>query len=350
MMNGWVNDAQSPGTEVGSALNNGKLSIKEIARLANTSVATVSRVINGNGRFSKETEQRVRDVIDRYNYQPNMLAKSLREDRIKAIGVIVSDITSAFFAGIVQEIESELFRHGYTAVLCDTFENEEAEKRTLEMIGDLRFSGIIFVGGKRTNVLMEDLPIIYVDRKPSSDCMEKGSCFIGSDNFKGGYLAGERLIEAGRQNPAIVVFEDELETQKQRLLGFCRVLSNRGRAFDPRCVFHVNQVSYDGGRQVTERILRSGLRFDSIFYTSDILAIGGVQYLNEVRVPVPGELALVGMDDIPPSQRITPALTTVRQQYRRFGTLAADSIIRMLEGKPVEDLILDVQLIERATV
>ena len=331
-------------------MNNGKLSIKEIARLANTSVATVSRVINGKGRFSKETERRVRDVIDRYNYQPNMLAKSLREDQMKAVGVIVSDITSEFFAGIVQEIESALFRQGYTAVLCDTFENEEAEKRALEMIGDLRFSGIIFVGGKRTKALLNDLPIIYVDRKPPPESMEEGSIFIGSDNYKGGYLAGERLMAAGRQSPAIVVFEDELETQKQRLLGFRRALSNRNRELGPGSVFHVDRVTYKGGRQITEQILRSDARFDSIFYTSDILAIGGVQYLNEVNVSVPGDMAVVGMDDIPPSKRITPALTTVRQQYRRFGTLAAEAIILMLEDRPVADLTLDVELIERATV
>ncbi len=331
-------------------MNNGKLSIKEIARLANTSVATVSRVINGNGRFSKETEQRVREVIDRYNYQPNMLAKSLREDRMKAIGVIVSDITSDYFAGIVQEIESELFRHGYTAVICDTFENEEAEKRFMEMLGNLRFSGIIFVGGKRSKTLMSDLPIIYVDRKPPPASMEKGSCFIGSDNYRGGCLAGERLMAAGRHNPAIVLFEDELETQRQRLRGFRKALADHGRPLDPRCIFHVEHVTYEGGRQVTERILRSGLHCDSVFYTSDILAIGGAQYLNEAHVAVPEGIALMGMDDIPLSRRITPPLTTVRQQYRRFGALAADSIIRMLKGETVEDLILDVELIERATV
>ena len=331
-------------------MNSGKLSIKEIARLANTSVATVSRVINRNGRFSKETEQRVRDVIARYNYQPNMLAKGLREDRMKAIGVIVSDITSDFFAGIVQEIESALFHRGYTAVLCDTFENEEAEKRALEMLGNLRFSGIIFVGGKRTKALLGDLPIIYVDRKPPPESMEAGSCVIGSDNFQGGYLVGERLMAAGRQCPAIVLFEDNLETQRQRLRGFRKALEDHGKAFDPRCVFHVDRVAYEEGMQVTERILRAGIGCDSIFYTSDILAIGGMQYLNEARVAVPEVLALVGMDDIPSSQRITPPLTTVRQQYRRFGALAADSIIRMLNGEAVEDLILDVELIERATV
>lgn len=329
-------------------MNNGKLSIKEIARLANTSVATVSRVINGNGRFSKETEMRVRDVIDRYNYQPNMLAKSLREDRMKAVGVIVSDVTSAFFAGIVQEIESALFRQGYTAVLWDSFENGEAEKRALEMLGNLRFSGVIFVGGKRSRALLDELPVIYVDRKPPPESMEKGSCFIGSDNFRGGYLAGERLMKAGRKRSAIVVFEDSLETQRQRLRGFKQALADHGAALDPQHIFHVDRVAYEEGWRITEQILRAGC--DSAFYTSDILAIGGVKYLDGAGIAVPEAFSLVSMDDIPSGRRITPALTTVRQQYRRFGALAADSMIRMLDGEAVEDSILDVELIERATV
>ena len=324
--------------------------MKQIARLANTSVATVSRVINGNGRFSKQTEQRVRDVIERYDYRPDMLAKSLREDQMRAVGVIVSDITSDFFAGIVQTIESELFHRGYNAVLFDTFESEEAEKRFLEMLGSLRFAGIIYVGGKRTTEMMEGLPIVYVDRKPLPERRERGSCFIGSDNYRGGRLAGKTLWAAGRRNPAIVVFEEDLQTQSERMLGFSQALADAGGALDEQSIFHVDRVAYEDGRHVTRMIVQSDRRFDSIFYTSDILAIGGVQYLNEAHVSIPGEIALIGMDDIPLSRRITPPLTTVRQQYRRFGTLAAESMIRMLEGEAVQDQILDVELIRRATV
>lgn len=147
-------------------MNKDKLPIKEIARLANTSVATVSRVINQNGRFSKETEQRVRDVIKEYGYQPNMLAKGLRQDRLKVIGVVVADITSSFFSGIVREIERELFQRGYMTVLCDTYEYETVESSFVDMLRNMRFSGIIYVGGKRTQSIFEELPVVYVDARP----------------------------------------------------------------------------------------------------------------------------------------------------------------------------------------
>ena len=141
------------------------ISIKEIARLAGTSVATVSRVINRNGRFSEETEARVRKIIEEYHYQPNLVAKGLRENQMKMVGVVVTDVSSDFFSGIVREIESELFRSGYITILCNTSEREDVEKRIVESLGTLRISGVIYVGGKRSRYVFRDMPVVYVDRK-----------------------------------------------------------------------------------------------------------------------------------------------------------------------------------------
>ena len=329
-------------------MKNDKISIKEIARLAGTSVATVSRVINQNGRFSKETEQRVRKVIEEYGYKPNMLAQGLRQDRMKVIGVIVPDITSEFFAGIVREIENELFGRGYMALLCDTHEREEIETRFMDMLSDLRFSGVIYVGGKRTQSIFEDLPAVYIDREPTQVISEPMSCFVGSDNFQGGYLAALRLLEAGRKNPAIVRFDSALETQRQRYLGFIRALEERGLAGGG--AYYVDDVDFGHGYQVTRAILDARPAVDAIFYTSDILAIGGLQCLHEAGVSIPEDMAVIGMDDIPMSARIVPPLTTVRQNYREFGRIAVESLVRMLEGEPVEDQILPVEVIERKTV
>lgn len=331
-------------------MKNEKISIKEIARLADTSVATVSRVINQNGRFSKETEQRVLKVIEEYGYRPNMLAQGLRQDRMKVIGVIVPDITSDFFAGIVREIENEVFQRGYIAVLCDTHEREERETRFIEMLSNLRFSGIIYVGGKRTQSIFEELPAVYIDRKPTHVLMEPNSCFIGSDNYQGGYIASRRLMEAGRRRPAIVLFENELETQRQRYMGYRRAQEECGRMSDGSDVYYVDSVDFDNGFRITSEILKNGREHDAIFYTSDILAIGGIRCLNENGIAIPEQIAVIGMDDIPLSARVTPPLTTIRQQYREFGRLAVENLMRMLEGEQVEDQILDVAIIERKTV
>ena len=327
-----------------------KISIKEIARLAGTSVATVSRVINKNGRFSEETEKRVRKIIEEYNYQPNLLAKGLRENQMNLIGVIVSDVSNEFFSGIVREIESELFRQDYITILCNTSEKEEIEKKIIESLSTLRISGIIYVGGKRSRYVFRDLPVVYVDRRPPVRPADQPTCFIGSNNVKGGYIAAERLLAAGRRRPAIVMFEKELDTQEQRYLGFMRAMADYGMPAESVTTYHVKKVDYENGLNITREILKADPPHDAVFYTSDILAVGGVHYLNEHGVSVPGQLSVIGIDDIPSSARITPPLTTVRQQYDQLGRLAAGAMVRLLNGEAVNDTVLDVSLVERKTV
>lgn len=326
------------------------ISIKEIARLAGTSVATVSRILNKNGRYSPETEARVRKIIEENNYQPNLLAKGLREKQMNLVGVIVSDVSGEFFSGIIREIERELFRLGYIMILCNTSEKEEIEKKIIESLSTLRISGIIYVGGKRSRYLFRNLPVVYVDRRPPERPAGQATCFIGSNNIKGGYMAAEQLLGAGRKKPAIVMFEKKLDTQEQRYLGFRRAMSDFGFPDDAAMAYHVKRVDYESGLSVTETILNSGMDHDAIFYTSDILAIGGIHYLNEHGVKVPDEISVIGMDDIPASGRITPALTTIHQQYKEFGRLAADAIVKMIDGESVDDSVLDVWLTERKTV
>ena len=163
-------------------------------------------------------------------------------------------------------------------------------------------------------------------------------------------MAAERLLAAGRRNPAIVLFEKGLDTQEQRYLGFRRALTDFGLPDDTAKAYHVTNVDYDNGLEVTREILQADPTHDAIFYTSDILAIGGIHYLNEHGVSIPGQISVIGMDDIPSSARITPPLTTIRQQYDEFGRLAAGAIVRMLNGEEVSDTVLYVFLVERKTV
>lgn len=327
------------------------LSIKEVARLAGTSVATVSRVINQNGRFSKETEKRVREVIEKYNYRPNELARSLRIDKAQVVGVIVPDITQEFFAHIAREIEVDLLKQGYMAVICDTNESLELEKQYIEMLKAMRVGGIIYVSGDQKIEPIRDIPAVYVDRKPGFMEEEQGSCFIGGDNYQGGYLAAERLIKAGRKNIAIVLHAKTIETQDKRLHGYMQALHDSGIGFSEKFVYKVETVGMEQGYQISRKIWESKERADGIFYSSDILAIGGLQYFHEQGVKIPGEVSVIGMDDIPLSRRVTPALTTVRQDYLKFGSLAASSIIKMMKGdQEKRTYILHMELIERETV
>lgn len=325
-----------------------QLSIKEIAELAGTSVATVSRVINQNGRFSKETEQKILQIMEEYNYRPNVLAKGLRQNKLKLVGVILPDITLSFFASIYRYIELELYEHGYLPVLCDTNEDDVLEQKYVENLKNLRFSGLICLNGIRHHLARTGLRTIYVDRYPNSDD-NADIYFLGSNNYQGGYLAAQTLIKAGRKRLSIVLFGKQLETLKQRYLGFVQALNDYGYPLYPDMVYTVTNVSFQDGYDITQKILESDPPCDGIFYSSDILALGGLRLMKERGISIPDDLSIIGFDDIPMSQMY--GLTTIRQNVEDIGRLAARSIVSLIEDEEVlMEQILDVELVERDTV
>lgn len=328
-----------------------KISIKDIAELSGVSVATVSRVINQNGRFSKETEQRVKNIIDQYHYHPNELARGLRVDKAQVVGVIIPDITSEFFSYIAREIEGVLLRNGYIAVLCDTNEKLELEQKYIEMLKSMRVGGIIYVSGDQHVKPIENIPAVYVDRKPEFIENREGYCFIGSDNYRGGYLAAKRLLEAGRRKLVLVLHDKTLATQERRLNGYRQALEEYNVVFEEQRVVKVNAIDMESGYTVTRQIFEGNMEVDGIFYSSDILAIGALQYFNEKQIKIPERISVIGFDDIPLSGKVTPALTTIRQCYLEFGRMAAESVVKMMKGdKEYHKYIMDVELIERETV
>lgn len=331
-----------------------KVSIKDIAQMAGVSVATVSRVINQNGRFSKETEKRVLDIINEYEYRPNELARGLRVDKSQVIGVIVPDITHEFFSQIARNIETELLKYGYMAIICDTNEKEEMEKQYMEMLSSMRVGGIIYIGGDPIVEPIKDIPIVYVDRPPVFENKKSGTCFIGSNNFQGGYLAAECLINSGKKEIVMVIRSNnnlDAENIRSRMEGFKQALRDHGFTCGSDRIIKVAEVGMKSGYEAAKRICETRPEVNGIFFYSDILAIGGLKYLNEAGYEIPKEMAVVGMDDIPVSSMATPALTTVRQAFDQFGNLAVRSIMKMLSGnKEEQKYILSVKLIKRDTV
>ncbi len=326
-----------------------EISIKKIAELAGTSTATVSRVINGTGRFSKETEARVLAIIEEYDYRPNAIAQALRQDRAKLIGVMIPDIMQSFFAATYRSIQLTLYSLGYIAVLCDSNEDEALEDLYTRELRNMRFSGLIYVGGRQQNTDLRTTATVYVDRYPAGASSAPPVYYVGSDNFRGGYLAAERLLAAGRTKPAVVIFGRQISTQQQRYNGFCAALRDHGISAGDCRVVNVDEVSFRRGLSVTEKLCGGELPCDSIFYSSDILALGGLRYLNEHRIAVPDDISIIGMDDIPLSAVM--GLTTVRQQTEKLGQLAAETVVRLINGEEAErEQILDVELVERGSV
>lgn len=324
-----------------------KVNIKIIAENAGVSVATVSRVINQNGRFSAETEAMVRKVMEEMDYHPNTVAKSLREKCSRVIGVIVPDITNPHFARLVLEIENYLFAHSYSTVICNTNESNVLEKKHIDTLISQRVSGIIFISGKRYYSL-EDIAVIYVDRRPD-DYDDNNECVVvESDNEKGGYLATKKLIEKGCKDIAILYSYHMDYNQKMRLIGYEKAMTE----FDlKKQTINIDSISAAAATERIKAYVKAGNKFDGLVCTTDILAIGAIFGLGELGISVPEQIKVTGYDDSMLAALYNPAITSIHQSIIDMARKSVDILFDQINGvkKPNEHIVLPVRLIERET-
>jgi len=332
----------------------GQLSARDIARLSGVSVATVSRVINQNGRFSRETERRVKEIIAKYDYQPNHHARSLRTRKVQTVGVLVPDITNEYFALMALELQKELMCLDYITLICNTDETPAYEENHLNSLHAQRVGGIIYIACdsivKQKNA--PAIPTVYIDRKPMFNHHENANYVcIESDNERGGYLAAQELINKGCQKPAIVRDIRYISTAEGRFKGFQQALLESGVPFNEQQIISVDNVSIEEGYLATGHLMGKLPETDGIFLTSDLLAIGAIRYANEQGIKIPQELRIVGFDDINMSKITYPKLTTVHQDVKTISGLAVSMLMKMINGEEPESYYqqVPVQLIIRET-
>ncbi|QCX34024.1 LacI family transcriptional regulator [Caloramator sp. E03] len=326
------------------------ISIKEIAKLCNVSTATVSKVLNNKGRFSEETRQKVLEVVKKYNYQTNMVAKSLRTNKSQIIGVIVPDIINEFFACIIKSIESYFFPHGYSVFICNTDEDVDKEKEYLRQFEAKGVDGIIYISGKSgniTNTIKRDIPIVCIDRKPSG---KSDIVTIESDNRMGGYLATEELIRKGCRNIAVLKDYRDLSTTKHRFKGYQDALLRYNINFNAKLIKNI-KVDFNSARIAVLELIDSGINFDGIFAFTDWLALGALTALKERKIKVPDQIKIVGFDNISTSQYSYPSITTINQDKEMIGQTAANILLNLInkEYNKVSNIVIPVSLVVRET-
>lgn len=326
--------------------------MKEIAELSNVSVATVSRVINQNGRFSKETEERVRNVIKEYGYKTNMVAKSLRVRQSKSIGVIVPDIKNEFFASIVLEIESYFFSKGYSVFICNTNGEEEKEQEYLMSLDAKGVDGLIYISGKEdisTSSLQRDIPIVCIDRKPSID---ENIAIVESDNFDGGFLATEELVNQGCKDIIIIKGRRKISTTQLRFKGYQAALEKNGLKLNEKLIIDLEHSNFERAKEKMSEVIKQEINFDGIFATNDWLALGSLFALKEQNISVPNKVKLIGFDNISISKYSYPSITTINQDKRKLGEEASKALLNFINKKEIKEkihVVLPVTLVKRET-
>ncbi|QRN84553.1 LacI family DNA-binding transcriptional regulator (plasmid) [Chloroflexota bacterium] len=314
-----------------------KITLEEIAHMAGVSIATVSRVINQNGRFSKETEKRVNEIIAKYNYRPNQMARGLRKNRGKVVGIIVPDVTNEFFAKMALEMQNRLLNEDYMAIICNTNESGDIERAHLSMLKSMLVSGLIYITHESidTNHTLI-VPTIYIDREPLCISSQEENVFIESENTEGGRQAVRHLVDQGCRRIALVCLEGQISSHHNRCEGYKRGLRESGISVDESLIYCTKAVTYEDGFEVTDELLREHPDVDGIFYTADILALGALQYCLKRNVNVPEDLKIIGFDDIAACTRSIPQLTTIHQSVDMIAELAVKNLVSMMDGNPVE--------------
>ena len=327
------------------------ISIKEIANLCNVSVATVSRVINDNGRFSEKTRKKVMDVIEQYDYKINMVAKSLRTNKSRAIGVLVPNINNEFFSSVVLEIENYFFPKGYSVFICNTNGDEKREREYLRDLDVKGVDGLIYISGLKSipadDYLKRKIPMACIDRKLN---VNSDVVLVESDNRIGGFLATQELIKKGCKNILILKSYKDVSTSQERFYGYRDALQENNLPVQEHLIKNID-ITVEGAKQAVHHLIAQGIKFEGIFACNDWAALGSLIALNENQISVPQQVKIVGFDNITISKYSYPAITTINQDKKRLGQEASEALLELINGNFIrmQHIILPVSLVVRET-
>jgi len=331
------------------------VSIKEIAELSGVSVATVSRVINNNGRFSEETKQKVLAVIAETNYETNTVAKSLRMKKSNTIGILVPDISNAFFSSLVGKLERHLFEQGYSTIICNTNRNREKEVSYLNVLESKMIDGLIVISGQKEFTWgnrNRKIPIVCIDRKPQSG---EDVVLIHSDNYQGGIVATEALVQSGCKRIALLANRLTMSSFKFREEGFSDTLKKHQLPNEASNYIEVpplGELSHtEAAKLELLKRFQAGQKYDGIFALNDRLAIGAIEAALAFGLKIPEDIRIVGFDNDPISKYCYPKLTTVKQNTTELAQRAGIALLSLIEEDTVDEKlhVVPIELIKRGT-
>jgi LacI family transcriptional regulator len=323
----------------------------DVALAAKVSSATVSYVVNNGPRpVATETRKKVLEVIQQLGYKPNAVARNLRLQHSTTIGLIIPDTYNPYFAEVARGVEQVAFDNGLTVVLCHSDYKLERELHYVEVLQRERAAGVIWFPATSSSepaVRMDryGIPLVVLDRilqgvrAPS----------VVADNFLGGYMAAQHLIELGHRVIGSITRPLVLYHTSERLRGFRAAMKEHHLEIDETLIVR-GGFRLDDGCTAARELLTRAPRPTAIFAYNDFMAIGTLRFACEMGLQVPRQLSVVGFDDIPQAAFTCPALTTISQPKLEMGHEGANLLLEMMEGRTItsnQDAPLPVKLIIR---
>jgi LacI family transcriptional regulator len=314
-------------------------SLRDIAKHAGVSLNTVSRALTGKPDVNAVTRARVQEIAKELGYMPNLLARSLLRGHSSLIGLVVTDCTNPFYAGLIRAIETALSRKGYGMLLATSNEDPSKEDRALTVLQEHRVDGILLtavdVEAEHVRRLISGLtPVVLLARRSAAF----GGPFVGTDNIGGAEQIVRYLIDQGHRRIAHIGRSDAATSGGERLIGYRNALAQAQLASDD-LVFPA-LPSIEGGEAACEWLLALKPAPTAVFACNDLQAIGLMQALQRRGKQIPGDYSMAGFDDIQVSHLISPQLTTVAQPVDEIGLLGASLLIDVINGQPASSPIL----------
>lgn len=335
--------------------------LTDIAATIGVAPMTVSRVLNQNGYVSDETREKVLRAVKQMNYRRNGLARNLKRQRTETIGLVIGDISNPYSTELANAVRETLSARGYNLFICISEHSAKEDIAAFRSLVDHNVDGIIVATRSNhegddylTGIVDSNMPLVVVGR----DFHHASVDSIAADNFTGGFEATQHLIDLGHRRIGFIGASINNRGSLKRLQGYLNALEKHGIEIDERLVtgakenltevpgYSTEKMGYEG----MKRLLSLPNRPTAVFARNDFTAIGAMTAIKEASLSIPGDVAIVGFDDIPLAVHTSPALTTVRQPMRIQGQIAAEMLLERIGADTVDSpksRVLDCELIIR---
>ena len=324
-------------------------SIKDVARHANVSISTVSHVVNRTRFVSDKARADVEAAIRALGYVPSAVARSLKSNTTKTLGMLIPNCSNPYFAEIVRSVEDHCFASGYTLILCNTDDEPRRQSVYLQVLAEKRVDGLIIIStGEASDLhdLLQGLttPTVLLDREVTHVHCD----LVETAHLQGGQMATEHLVARGHRRIACIGGPADLSPSAQRIQGWRNALAAAALADD--LLWH-SDFSSQGGFNAMQEILQSGQQPTAVFVCNDLMGIGALSAAHEAGLRIPQDLSVIGFDDIELARFTSPPLTTIVQPKQRIGRLAVDMLLERIQGgrTDTKQVLLQPELVVRAS-
>jgi LacI family transcriptional regulator len=309
-----------------------RATIQSVAERAGVSIATVSNVLNGNGRVGLESRRRVLDAVEALAYRRNTLASSLRSRRSRLIGLVIPDITNSFFAAIAYDFEELASDNGYDFAVVTSRESVDRERQRVQALLSRQIDGLIVIPASDTSLFSTALneislpPLVVLDRGLDLPGVDT----VGTDGEGGAYAATQHLLRLNHERITILLPTLDLGTMRDRVAGHQRALVEAHLQISPRIL--VGGSTAEGLREAIEQELLRADRPTAIFAASSVAALAAIKAINALGLKMPRDISLIGFDDVEWMVALRPSVTTVSQPTAEMVKLGWNLLVQRMPG------------------